>query len=95
MNKINELTVKYFDEIPDELENGILYISEKYHVAIHLCACGCKEKTVTPINSHNSWQLIKNSDGTVTLDPSIGNFSWERPSYHAHYYIKYNKIQWC
>lgn len=89
--KINELTPEYSEYIPDELEDGKLYISEKFGVAIHLCACGCKVKTVTPIGE-NEWTLSKNND-MVTLRPSIGNFKGENP-YHAHYYITDNKIEW-
>ena len=78
--------------IPDIIEEGFLYISQKFGLAIHLCACGCKEKTVTPIRGIDSWQMIEN-DGKITLRPSIGNFSSEKP-YHAHYYITDNKIEW-
>lgn len=97
MNKLTEITPKYLDEIPNELEEGILYISEGYKVAIHLCACGCKGKTVTPLKTIAKiigWTLTKNQD-KVTLNPSIGNFSGEAPNYHAHYFIVNNKINWC
>ncbi len=90
--RIDEIQPVYVDTIPDELEEGKLYISEKYHTAIHLCACGCNKKTVTPIMS-GEWVLTDN-DGKITLRPSIGNFIWEKP-YHAHYLITNNKIEWC
>lgn len=89
--KINELTPVFVETISDELEEGKLYISEKYKCAIHLCACGCKQKTVTPLYK-NGWTMTKNG-GQITLRPSIGNFTGESP-YHAHYYITDNKIQW-
>jgi hypothetical protein len=85
------LTPLYFENIPEEKESGILYISEKYEVAIHLCACGCGEQTVTPLMA-GEWTLSKQGD-KVTLRPSIGNFSGENP-YHAHYYITDNIIEW-
>ena len=82
--------VKY---IPDELEEGKLYISLEFGMAIHLCACGCKGKTVTGLTPRwNEWTLTDN-DGKVTLRPSIGNFSYENP-YHAHYFITNNQIEW-
>ena len=92
--KIFEILPVYVDTISEELEEGKLYISLKYGIAIHLCACGCKGKTVTGLAPRwkNDWTLIDN-DGKVTLRPSIGNFSGENP-YHAHYFITNNKIEW-
>lgn len=81
----------YVVEMPGFIEDGILYISKEYKVAIHLCACGCDQKTVTPLGP-NEWTLQEES-GMVTLRPSIGNFMGETP-YHAHYYITRNKIEW-
>lgn len=91
MERLNTIIPKYCEEIPNELENGILYISHKYSIAIHLCACGCGVRTVTPLKV-KEWTLTKEWEG-VTLRPSIGNFSGESP-YHAHYYITKNKIEW-
>jgi len=90
--KISEVTLKYVEQMPSpgEKEEGILYISEKFRLAIHLCACGCGIETVTPTNK---WKLKTEKDGTVTLSPSIGNFNGEHP-YHAHYFIRKNKIIW-
>ncbi len=93
MSRIGELKPEYHDTFPKELkmEPGKLYITEEYGVAMHLCACGCGGKTVTPLGQ-NGWTLTKNED-KVTLRPSIGNWSGESP-YHAHYYITDNKIEW-
>lgn len=87
--KITEIQPKFVDLINEELREGILYISRQYNVAIHLCACGCKGKTVTPLGV-GEWTLIKNGD-KVSLQPSIGNWAGESP-YHAHYFITENKI---
>jgi len=91
MPKILELKTEYHEHIPRELENGILYTSKEHETAIHLCACGCERKTVTPLGD-SDWVLTENELG-VTLRPSIGNFRGERP-YHAHYYITNSKIEW-
>ena len=95
--KITELIPVYVDEIPNELEEGKLYVSKKYLTVIHLCACGCKKKTVTPIG-HSGWKLSEYNDiitnqPLISIRPSIGNFSGEKP-YHAHYFITNNKIIW-
>jgi hypothetical protein len=89
--KISELSPVYCKEIPHELEAGNIYISTEFNLAIHLCACGCGGKTVTPIGS-DGWALTNNA-GLVTLRPSIGNWTGQNP-YHAHYYITDNKIEW-
>lgn len=90
--KLHEIIPVYCDEIPQDLEPGKLYISKKFEIAVHLCACGCGGKTVTPIMGEGDWVLTEN-DGKVTLRPSIGNWSGENP-YHAHYLITDNEIQW-
>lgn len=90
--KVFEIKPEYVEFMPDKLEEGILYISERFETAIHLCACGCGEKTVTPIGA-GEWTITKQDD-KITLRPSIGNFSGESP-YHAHYFITANKIEWC
>lgn len=71
------------------MSDGKLYISKKFGLAIHLCACGCKGQAVT---SFDRWKLTE-KDGKVTLRPSIANWSGQTP-YHAHYYITNNKIEW-
>lgn len=82
----------FVENVPEKLEEGKLYISEIYKVAVHLCACGCGEKAVTPLKA-GEWTLTKNNEA-VSLSPSIGNWKWESPNYHAHYYITNNKIIW-
>jgi hypothetical protein len=88
---IDKLSVEYTVFIPDELEEGILYVSREYKIAIHLCACGCRGKTVTPLKN---WTITTHEDNTITLRPSIGNWLGENP-YHAHYFITRSTIEWC
>jgi hypothetical protein len=89
--KIFELKPIFIELVPELLQDGVIYISVKYCCAVHLCACGCGKKTVSPLNS-KGWILTKNNN-KISLRPSIGNFKWETP-YHAHYYITDNKIEW-
>ena len=79
--------VKY---IPEELEEGYLYISMEYATASHLCACGCGETVVTPI-SPKFWQLYYNGK-EISLTPSIGNYEFPCQS---HYFIRHNRVEWC
>lgn len=79
------------DEIPssNEMRNGYLYISHKYGIAVHCCACGCGEEVVTPL-SLEGWSLHFN--GRFSLTPSIGNFQFPCRS---HYYITNEEVCWC
>lgn len=75
--------------LPDTLEEGVLYISINYATAEHNCCCGCGHRVVTPL-SPSDWSLT--FDGrTVSLHPSIGNWSFPCKS---HYWIRKNEIVW-
>ena len=85
---MKKLQHKFVDIIPEETEEGILYVSLKYCTAIHRCPCGCGHEVVTPI-SPSDWQLT--FDGrSVSLSPSIGSYNLECKS---HYWIINNKIR--
>jgi hypothetical protein len=85
----SEITFEFVEFIPKELEGGKLYISTDYGTAVHRCCCGCGSKITTPLTP-DEWQLI--FDGkTVSLKPSIGNWSFPCQS---HYWIRRNKIAW-
>lgn len=84
------LTPQFVEFIPENVEEGSLYISEIYKTAIHKCCCGCGEEVVTPLTPAD-WQLTL--DGTlVSLFPSIGNWSYPCKS---HYWIVRNKVEWA
>jgi len=81
---------EFVEYIPKLLEPGVLYVSEKYRTASHLCACGCGEKVVTPL-SPADWRLSMDG-GKVSLHPSIGNWNYACKS---HYWIRRNGISWA
>lgn len=85
--KLDKLEPQFVEFIPRELKDGILYISMTYATASHHCCCGCGTKIVTPLTK-TDWRLI--FDGTVSLAPSIGN--WSIPC-QSHYWIKNDKVQ--
>jgi hypothetical protein len=96
--KIMELIPVFVDQLPLEVEEGKMYISDKYGISVHLCACGCGVKTFLPFRrvfagQEHGW-VHTVQDGKVSTTPSIGNWSGENP-YHAHYFIVNNKIIWC
>lgn len=93
MSRITEfepIFLEYF--IPDELEDGKLYISVKYRVAIHKCPCGCGGEVVTPLYDRHGWDLIQKYDNFVTMYPSMENSNFPCKS---HYFIRDNKVVWC
>lgn len=86
---ITHLRTMDVETIPEQLEHGVIYVSEKYETAIHLCACGCGVQTVTPFNKPDGWLLTRDTNG-VTLRPSIGNQKFECKS---HYWITNGAIE--
>lgn len=81
-----EIIPVYCEYIPEKLEQNTIYISESHKCAIHLCLCGCGGRTVTPLYL-NQWTLIKESNGKVSLTPSIANSCFDCKS---HYIITKN-----
>lgn len=90
MSQVTALTHEFVEFIPDELEEGVLYISIGFATVAHKCCCGCGKEVVTPL-SPTDWKLI--FDGkTVSLDPSIGSWSFACKS---HYWIRNNRVKWA
>ena len=75
--------------MPKQLEPGILYVSEEFGTAAHLCACGCGEKVRTPLGP-TEWSVKEHPAGP-SLWPSIGN--WQKPC-KSHYVIEKGRIVW-
>jgi len=84
------LTPEFVDYIPEHIKDGRIYICIQYSTAVHKCCCGCGTEVVTPF-SPTDWKLIS-SGNLVSLDPSIGNWSFPCQS---HYWIKQNKVVWA
>ncbi|WP_150112424.1 DUF6527 family protein [Ferrovum myxofaciens] len=85
--KIKQITPETVEFIPDRIEEGVLYISDRYHTAVHKCCCGCGKEVVTPL-SPAEWSVKRNSN-RVSLWPSIGN--WSYPC-RSHYVIQDSRV---
>lgn len=85
-----KLRHKFVEEVPDQLEDWVLYVSLEYATAIHKCFCGCGNEVVTPL-SPKEWKLIFDGE-TVSLYPSIGN--WSTPC-QSHYWITDSEVEWA
>lgn len=84
------LRAQFVEFIPEQLEDGVLYISQRYRTATHRCCCGCGSEVVTPLGPAD-WTL-EVVDGAVTLRPSIGN--WSLPC-RSHYLIRQGRVVWA
>lgn len=75
--------------MPKELRPGVLYVSEEFGAAAHLCACGCGSKIRTPLGQ-TEW-TIEETDSGPTLHPSVGN--WQQAC-QSHYWIYRGDVMW-
>lgn len=90
MTRINSIGLQKLKYLPKVLSPGILYVSEEYAVAGHLCACGCGNKVMTPLGPAE-WNFSE-QNGQPSLWPSIGN--WQLPC-RSHYVIAKGHIRWA
>lgn len=75
---------------PKALQPGVLYVSEEFETALHLCPCGCGEEIVTPIGLRG-W-VFKDDPAGPTLTPSVS--SWQIPC-RSHYWITAGAVVWA
>jgi hypothetical protein len=88
--KRTSISHDFVGAIPVQLEEGKLYVSIRYRTAVHLCACGCGNKVVTPIKPPR-WHLSYDGE-SVSLAPSVGSHQFPCRS---HYWIENDKIRWA
>jgi len=88
--KIDRIRLELVEFMPATLKPGVLYVSEKYRTAAHLCACGCGEKIRTQLGPLG-WKFTNQRQGP-SLYPSIGN--WQKPC-RSHYFIKMGLVVWA
>ena len=88
--RLQAIRPSFVEFIPKELDDGVLYISEPYKIAVHKCASGCGEKVVTPL-SPADWQVRRKGD-LISLYPSIGNWNF---ACRSHYWIRDNRVVWA
>ena len=81
---------EFVELIPDDLKEGVVYISMTFGTVVHKCCCGCGGEVVTPL-SPTDWKLTFDGE-SISLYPSIGNWSFNCKS---HYWITNNKVEWA
>lgn len=79
------------DTIPksEQLEEGCIYISLKYNMTVHKCACGCGQLVPLPL-SPSDWMMQYDGE-TISLSPSVGN---GQLTCGSHYVIRNNEVVW-
>lgn len=87
--RIGHFRPQFVESVPETLDAGVLYVSMSLASVIHLCACGCGQEVITPL-SPTDWKLCFDGEN-VTLDPSIGNWSFRCRS---HYWVRGGVVQW-
>lgn len=88
--KITKIQIKNVGIIPNDLEEWVLYLSERYWLSKHKCFCWCGSDVVLTLDRWSHY--IHFMDWTLTVSPSIGSFSIPC---NSHYFIKNNTIEWC
>jgi len=83
------LVHEFVDFIPDQLEQGVIYVALEYGAVVHLCCDGCGERVSTPLHPAQ-WKLIFDGE-TISLRPSVGSSSLACKS---HYSIEQGRVQW-
>jgi hypothetical protein len=85
-----KLSHRFVKNAPEQLEDGVVYVSVEYASVIHKCCCGCGREVVTPL-SPTDWKLTFDGE-TISLNPSIGNWDFRCQS---HYWIVRNEVRWA
>jgi len=84
------LAHQFVEYIPDDVDDGTIYVSIPFATAVHKCCCGCGEEVVTPL-SPTDWQLTFDGE-SISLAPSVGNWGFDCGS---HYWIHRGRVKWA
>lgn len=90
MTKVDRLTHLFVDDMPNQLDRGILYVSLQFDTMAHLCCCGCGHEIITPL-SPSDWNFTYDGSA-LTVNPSIGNWSY---ACRSHYVIRRGQVIWA
>lgn len=83
-------THKFVKAFPERLDEGVLYVSVEFATAAHRCFCGCGSEVYTRF-SPTDWSM-KFDGQTVTINPSIGNWSF---ACQSHYILANGRVRWA
>ena len=90
MSRTHSYRHEFVRSFPDRIEEGVLYVSVEFGNTAHRCMCGCGQEVYARL-SPRDWLMIYDGD-TVSLDPSIGNWSFPCQS---HYWLERGSVSWA
>lgn len=90
MSRAYSYRYEFVRSFPDRLEEDVLYVSVEFGNTAHRCFCGCGQEVYARL-SPRDWMMIFDGE-TVSLDPSIGNWSFPCPS---HYWLDRGRVAWA
>jgi uncharacterized protein DUF6527 len=85
-----EFRHEFVRSFPERLEEGVLYVSVEFDSTAHRCMCGCGQEVYAQL-SPRDWSMIYDGE-TVSLDPSIGNWSF---ACRSHYWLDRGRVSWA
>lgn len=88
MTQTQHYVAEFVESFPTPMEAGVLYVSQRFAVAGHLCPSGCNLEVVTKL-SPARYRVI--FDGEVSLQPSVA--ATALPC-NSHYFITRGQIDW-
>lgn len=77
--KVDRFRPAFVSDIPDDLDEGVLYLALDYDAMVHLCACGCGSEISTPI-SPTDWKIAWDGVGIIRWRATGDAASSWRPS---------------
>lgn len=86
----------FVEDLPEQLSDNTLYVvgeNDHLYFAALKCPCGCGEVLSISLfpDGGPRWILQRNSDGTVSLTPSV----WRRTGCRSHFFLVRSEIRWC
>ncbi len=90
MSGVDTLTPRFVEEVPDDLEPGVFYVSLEHGSMLHLCACGCGHEVALPLTPVD-WRFTFDGE-TISVSPSVG--SWSLPC-RSHYIVDRGRVRWA
>ena len=90
MRRAGSYRHEFVRSFPERLEDGVLYVSVEFGNTAHRCMCGCGSEVYARL-SPGDWLMVYDGE-TVSLDPSIGNWSFPCQS---HYWLERGRVNWA
>ena len=89
MTRTDYLRHEFVEYMPPVLDDGVLYVSIRFRLAVHRCCCGCGYEVPTGL-SPDSWKLVFDGE-SISLSPSVGNWGL---ACQSHYWVRCNRVRW-